>query len=1315
MVGFSWNNWIIVLRHIGRACRRRPRTITMTRIEGLEDRALLTANLPVAANDTYQVTADTTFNSPTSVLANDTDADGDTIDQVLLNSNVSHGTLSLASDGTFAYTPTTGFSGVDSFTYFARDAANSENSASPATVTLTVGSSNHTPVARPITINVAADTPFSGGLSADDSDNDSLTFSAGSTQAIHGAVTINSDGSFTYTPGAGYIGPDSFSFKVNDGTTDSADAVVTVNVGTATDHAPTATSISINVSKDTQFVGGLSGEDVDGDPLTFAQGHTLAAHGTVSISLNGNFTYTPDVGYTGADSFSFLVSDGTFSSANDGVVSVQVANPTSGNAAPIADATSIQVGLNTTFLGGLSGSDADGDPLTFSTGSVAAQHGSVGINSNGSFTYTPNTGYTGNDSFSFKVNDGTVNSADALVSVTVGGTANHPPVAAPVTINDVPMNAPFTGTLQGSDSDGDALTFSAGSTAPAHGTVQIAPNGAFTYTPNNGFVGTDSFSFKVNDGTVNSADALVTLHISGTQNTAPVATAVSINVGLNTTFTGGLSGTDADGDPLAFSAGSTAPAHGTLNINVDGSFSYTPNTNYSGSDAFSFKVNDGTVNSADALVSIQVGTASNTPPVANPVSITVAMNTPFAGGLSGSDADGDPLTFLDGAIAASHGTVHINTNGSFTYTPNTGYVGNDTFSFKVNDGTASSSDAIVTVHVIATGNSPPIATPVSINVGMNTTFSGFLSGTDADGDPLTFALGTTHPGHGTVNIGANGAFTYTPNANFTGSDSFSFRVNDGTVNSTDALVSIQVGTAANTPPTANSTSISVTLNTLFSGTLAGSDVDGDPLTFSAGSVAAAHGSVVINSNGSFLYNPMPGFTGSDVFSFKVNDGSADSDDGFVFVSVGNGVNTPPVADSVNINVTTNTTFHGTLTATDADNDLLTFLAGSIAASHGTVLISANGSFTYTPDTGFAGSDAFSFKVNDGNADSAEAFVSVTAGAASNTPPVAHPATISTHEGVTLSGSLIGTDADGDPLTFSAGATAPTHGSVTVNSNGTFTYTPNAGFAGFDLFTFKVNDGTVNSPAGNVIIHVIGTANLAPTVSNGSGNVAANVTFDGSVSPLAVDPEGDPLAFTVVTPPTHGSLVLNPDGTFAYIPDTDFVGSDFFTFKANDGSTDSNVATFNLAMSDIAGGFTLVLSDNPGSISTSRNVVPLDASASLVNVDPTLNFANAAVTARITSGASSQDRFVLTDGGSTDIRGRKIRINGTEVARISGGRGGHALEIAFNSNATAETVQAVIDRIGLRTTRRSGNNPRTVQITVNADGFRSSAEIVASKV
>lgn len=1222
MVAFSWNRWIGLLGQVRQIKTRRPRTVRLPRVEGLEDRALLTANLPVAVNDTYQVDADTVLNG-SSVLANDTDADGDTIDQAQISSLTSHGTLSLASDGTFTYTPDPGFSGTDSFTYFARDSINSETSAGPATVSIIVGATNNAPTANPITINVAADTTFVGGLTGSDPQDDPLTFAPGSTLATHGTVSISSDGSFTYTPGSGYIGPDSFSFKVNDGTTDSADAIVTVNVGAASNQPPVATSISIVATKDTVFAGGLSGSDPNGDPITFFQGSTLAAHGTVSISTDGNFTYTPDVGYTGPDSFSFGVSDGVFSSVDDGIVTVQVNNPgTGGNSVPVADSTSINVALNTTFAGGLSASDADGDPLVFSTGSTAAQHGSVAINANGTFTYTPQTNYVGTDSFSFKVSDGIDTSSDAIVTVQVGGTSG---------------------------------------------------------------------------------------------NTAPVGTSISINVSQNTTFSGGLSGFDADGDPLTFLAGTTLPAHGTVNISSNGNFTYIPDPGYLGADSFTFRVNDGTANSADATASIQVGVASNTPPVANSVNINAGFNTTFSGGLSGSDADGDPLTFSQGSTLATHGVVSIASDGSFTYTPDIGYTGTDSFSFKVNDGTVDSADATVSVTVSGPTNTAPVATPVSINVGLNTTFNGGLSGTDADGDALTFSSGSTLATHGTVSIAPNGSFTYTPNAGYTGSDSFSFKVNDGTVNSAEALVSIQVGTAGNTIPTANSISINVAQNTAFGGTLSGSDVDGDPLTFLAGSVSATNGSVIINSDGSFIYNPFPSFTGGDLFSFIVNDGNANSAEAVVSVTVGVAANSPPVATPKSITVSTDTTFNGTLTGTDADFDPLTFSAGSTLAAHGTVIINSNGTFSYTPDPGFTGSDTFSFKVNDGTVNSADAIVSVTVGSPGNQTPIAFPATVSTSEGTTLTGTLSGSDADGDPLTFSLGGTPPAHGTVTVNSDSSYLYTPDAGFTGFDLFTFKVNDGTVDSPAANVVVNVLETSSGAPTVTNGSGSVIANVTFNGSVSPLATDPDADPLTFSVGDQPAHGTLVLSPDGTFIYIPDVGFTGSDSFTFRANDGSQNSNLGTFNLTVSDTSGGFTLVLSPSPGTIATSvRSVVPLDSSANLANIDPSVSFANAAVTANIVSGASSQDRFVLTDGGSVDIRGRKIRINGTEVARISGGRRGAALQIAFNSSATGDDVQAVIQRIGLKTSRRASNEPRVVEININADGFISSATVTANK-
>lgn len=133
----------------------------------------------------------------------------------------------------------------------------------------------------------------------------------------------------------------------------------------------------------------------------------------------------------------------------------------------------------------------------------------------------------------------------------------------------------------------------------------------------------------------------------------------------------------------------------------------------------------------------------------------------------------------------------------------------------------------------------------------------------------------------------------------------------------------------------------------------------------------------------------------------------------------------------------------------------------------------------------------------------------------------------------------------------------------------------------------------------------------------------------------------------------------------------------------------------------------------------RDVTPLVSSASLINIDPNAVFANASLNATITSGANRQDRFVIRDGatmvGSIDVRGRRIFFNGTEVARITSRRAGNSLDVDFNSNASSDAIIAVMQRVGLKTTRRAGNETRVVRLRVSANGGSSEATIEAHKV
>jgi VCBS repeat-containing protein len=185
------------------------------------------------------------------------------------------------------------------------------------------------------------------------------------------------------------------------------------------------------------------------------------------------------------------------------------------NDAPVGTAVSVTTDEDTAKTGTLAGTDADGDALTFSKVSDPS-HGTVTIASNGSYTYTPTANYNGTDSFTFKVNDGTVDSVDATVSITVSA-VNDAPVGTAVSITTDEDTAK-TGTLAGTDVDGDALTFSKVSD-PSHGTVTIASNGSYTYTPTANYNGTDSFTFKVNDGAVDSESATVSITVSATGKT----------------------------------------------------------------------------------------------------------------------------------------------------------------------------------------------------------------------------------------------------------------------------------------------------------------------------------------------------------------------------------------------------------------------------------------------------------------------------------------------------------------------------------------------------------------------------------------------------------------------------------------------------------------------------------------------------------------------------------------------------------------------------------------------------------------------------
>ena len=466
----------------------------------------------------------------------------------------------------------------------------------------------------------------------------------------------------------------------------------------------------------------------------------------------------------------------------------------------------------------------------------------------------------------------------------------------------------------------------------------------------------------------------------------------------------------------------------------------------------------------------------------------------------GAEAAGGSLQPISGStvIAGTYGSLTIQSDGTASYAldnskPATqalsqGATATDAFTYQVSDLRGLTDLAQITVTVTGT-NDPPVAADGSASINEHTVLSVSLpAASDPDADSVTYAL-ATGPAHGVAAVNANGAFTYTPAANFSGSDSFGFTISDGKGGSASYVYAVTVN-PVNAAPIATNGSASGNEDTTIAGQALASDLDSPTLTYSV-VAGPSHGTLAFNPNGSYSYAPAADYNGSDSFTFKANDGSLDSNTATVSLTVVP-VNDAPVATNGSASGNEDTKITGQAAASDVDSPSLTYSMVS-GPAHGALTFNANGSYTYTPAANYNGADGFTFKASDGSLTSNTATVSLTVNPV-NDPPVANADTASVTSGssVNIAASTLlanDTDADGDTLSVTSVA-AGAHGSVQL-SGGTVTYTPNAGYAGADSFTYFVTDGHVATPVAGTVNVTVGPANNV-TTTVGTGQ---NDTFD----------------------------------------------------------------------------------------------------------------------------------------------------------------------------------------------------------------------------
>jgi VCBS repeat-containing protein len=555
-----------------------------------------------------------------------------------------------------------------------------------------------------------------------------------------------------------------------------------------------------------------------------------------------------------------------------------------------------------------------------------------------------------------------------------------PPVAvadAYTTTEDIALVVPIAGVLT-NDTDPDFGPLTAVmDTNVVSGVLALSSTGSFTYTPNANFCGTDSFTYHANDVAANSNSATVTLNVTCVPD-LPIAVNDTYTTAENTLLTvpaPGVLSNDSDGDGDALTAVLDADVMtGTLNFNGDGSFDYTPPVSFSGIVTFTYHVDAGGDSSNIAVVSIAVGDVGDPPVAVNDTYMTnedTALNVAASGVLGNdSDADGDPLTAVL-VTNVTTGSLTFNTNGSFNYTPPANWSGVATFTYRANDGLFNSNTATVTITVNAV-NDAPTATADSYNttedVALTVNAPGVLDNdSDVEGDNLTAALDTDVT-NGTLTLSNNGSFTYTPNANFCGTDSFTYHANDGQANSGSVTVTLNVACAQDAPVAVNDT-YATTQDTELVVTAPGilgndTDVDGDSLTAVLDS-GVLTGTLVFNPDGSFTYTPDLSWTGVATFTYHADDGPLNSNTALVTIVVG-GDNTPPDAVNDSYNVLENSTDNVLAVLTndsDIDGDTLSITNVSDPAN-GTTVISGQ-TILYTPGTNFLGVDTFTYTISDG--------------------------------------------------------------------------------------------------------------------------------------------------------------------------------------------------------------------------------------------------------------------------------------------------------------------------------------------------------------
>lgn len=742
------------------------------------------------------------------------------------------------------------------------------------------------------------------------------------------------------------------------------------------------------------------------------------------------------------------------------------------------------------------------------------------------------------------------------------------------------QDTPVTVNILNNDSNIGAGSFLISSVGSAsNGSLLLNPDNTVTYTPNQGYFGSDSFVYTIINSDGQTSTATVTITVN--QNQPPVANNDSFSLNEDSQITYNIAANDTDNENRLNTESisiQTQPVHGTVTLLSVGDINYQPNADYYGSDSFTYTICDQDGNcSAPANVSITVNPINDIPVgVSDDAVVDEDSQVDIAVLGNDTDTDNDTLSICpDSITAAANGSTLLLFNGSIRYEPYPNYYGQDSFTYQVCDGNGGASEPVTVNINVNSINDVPTGNPDSEVVEVNTSVEIFVlaNDTDEDGDELTFCENSLFGGvHGSIALSANGVL-YSPDYNYIGNDSFIYRVCDGESESDNITVTIDI-LPVNEAPVASPDSATTNEdeNVLIDVLANDEDSNNDTLTFCEGSISFPQNGNAVIENGKILYTPNPNFNGQDSFTYRACDMLESSETVTVTVTV-NPINDVPFNASFGMYLQEDQVIYwdviNPMYNVDGDTEFVC-TDSLIQPEHGTISLE-NGLIKYTPEPNFVGTVYFQYKICDETSESIEATVTLFI-TPLNDDPIGQADFAEVDEGSAIILDILANDSDPDADVLSLCAD-----SVVTSSNGTaeiilpdnqIIYVPNIGFVGQDSFTYKACDDNGGQSQTITVNITVNNINFSPEANDDSYSTQEDQSI--TINPLEndFDLDNDELAVCqpLIKEPEHGNINFLENGQLVYTPEVNFYGIDSIEYRACDSETSSNIATITINIS-----------------------------------------------------------------------------------------------------------------------------------------------------